>query len=87
MEKYSDPSDPKGLIFEAYRIPNISEQDCRTIFFDWALSLEFDRNPTLEIKKLYEKYGAIHELHPMTLVLQEGLEVMRRTGRRKKRRK
>ena len=34
-----DLNDPKGLIYESYRIPDISPPECRSIFLDWALSL------------------------------------------------
>ena len=37
--KKGDENDPKGLIFEAYRIDGITLPECRTIFLDWALSL------------------------------------------------
>ena len=87
MEKYSNPSDPKGLIYEAYRIPKISEEDCRTIFFDWALSLEIEKNPVQEIRILYKKYGEMDKLHPMTLVLQEGLESVSQNRKRRRRNK
>ena len=84
MKKYSDPNDPKGLIYEAYQIPNITEKDCRTIFFDWALSIESGKDPVEEIRNLYEKYVALDKTHPMTLIFEEGFKVL---GRRPKRRR
>ena len=85
MKKYSDPSDPKGLIFEAFRIPGITEKDCRTIFFDWALSIDKEKNPIDEIRHLYNKYSELDAGHPMNLVLKEGLEFKAHSRRRKKR--
>ena len=73
MKKYSDPCDPKGLIFEAYNIPEISEKDCRVIFFDWAISVSENRNAFDDINMLYRKYVEIKKNHPMTEVLREGL--------------
>jgi hypothetical protein len=34
--------DPKGLIFEAFRIDGITDAECRSIFVDWALSVQAD---------------------------------------------
>ena len=38
MQKGELAVDPRGLIFEAYRM-EIGPEDARTIFFDWALGL------------------------------------------------
>jgi hypothetical protein len=35
-----DPLDPKGLIREAFRIDGITDAECRSIFVDWALSVQ-----------------------------------------------
>ena len=63
--------DPKGLIHEAYRM-DIGAQDCRTIFFDWALGRPEAAGPE-EIAALLAHYGTAHPDHPMTEVLREGL--------------
>ena len=34
------PCDPSDLIHEAYRIEGIVVEECRSIFFDWALGLD-----------------------------------------------
>lgn len=34
-----DPADPKGLMHEAFCMPELTPGDCRAIFLDWALSL------------------------------------------------
>lgn len=67
-----DDHDPKGLIFEAYRIGGISKSECRTIFLDWALSLPDAVRPVAAIDVLLNRYGADHVDHPMTAVLSEG---------------
>lgn len=64
--------DPKGLIFEAYRIAGITKPECRTIFLDWALSLPGEQTPHEAIARLLETYGTDHPDHPMTDVLREG---------------
>jgi len=74
MNKYSISSDPRGVIFEAYRIEGITGPDCRSIFLDWALGLNIDLDPIKEIKVLYDAYSADNPNHPMNLVLQEGLK-------------
>ena len=74
MNKYSILSDPRGVIFEAYRIEGITSPDCRSIFFDWALGLKSELDPIEEINILLQAYGADNPNHPMNLVLQEGLK-------------
>ena len=64
-------ADPRGLIFEAYRM-EIGPEDCRTIFFDWALGLP-EGAGAAEIRALLDHYAPAHPDHPMTAVLREGL--------------
>ncbi len=87
MKKYLVASDPRGLIFEAYRIDNINNEDCRSIFFDWALGLDASLDAIDELRKVYNIYSEGNPDHPMTLVLKEGLtdfKNSRKRGRRKK---
>ena len=70
------PDYPKGLIHEAYRIDGIAASECRSIFLDWALSLEGDLRGAIE-RLLPDRPD-----HPMTDVLREGLADVARTGRR-----
>jgi hypothetical protein len=82
MGKGELAADPRGLIFEAYRM-DLTPEDCRTVFLDWALGL--DGAGRDEIAALLAHYGPRHPSHPMTAVLREGLErsaVPRRRGRR-----
>lgn len=67
-----DEIDPKGLIFEAYRIEGITKSECRTIFLDWALSLPDAVKPAATIDRVLARYGDAHPDHPMTEVLHEG---------------
>ncbi len=66
--------DPKGLVFESYRIEGITAGECRSIFLDWALSLPTGADPAPHITALLAEYGAAHSDHPMTHVLKEGQE-------------
>lgn len=64
--------DPRGLIFEAYRM-QIGPEDCRAIFLDWALGLAAPVGAE-QVAQLLAHYGPRHPDHPMTAVLQAGLE-------------
>ncbi|WP_135505683.1 hypothetical protein [Roseovarius aestuariivivens] len=77
----ADPIDPKGLIREAYRMEGISAGECRSVFLDWALSIEADDHLG-HIAGLIARYGEDHPDHPMTKVLQEGLQASQAPKRR-----
>ncbi len=68
MEKTSDPNDPRGLIFESYRMADISAEQCRTIFLDWALGIP---EPQLidAVKTLHSRYAPTAPNHPMSAIL------------------
>ncbi|MEM9576732.1 MAG: hypothetical protein AAF999_06930 [Pseudomonadota bacterium] len=68
-----DTNDPKGLIYEAYRIEGIEKSECRSIFLDWALSLPMERDTRRALKDLISEYTARHPDHPMNDVMKEGL--------------
>ena len=65
--------DEKGLIFEAYNIENIDSNACKTIFFDWVISLDPSINQGEAINKLLEAYAPRFPSHPMTELLIEGI--------------
>ncbi|EAQ27072.1 MULTISPECIES: hypothetical protein [unclassified Roseovarius] len=67
-----DPMDPKGLIYESYRIEGITEPECRSVFLDWALSLPAGQEVQGAIAEMIGRYGTDHPAHPMTQVLSEG---------------
>ena len=68
-----DETDPKGLIFEAYRIDGITGEECRSIFLDWALSLPVDSDNGALIQRLLKRHAGEPPDHPMTQVLTDGL--------------
>ncbi|MEP5761108.1 MAG: hypothetical protein ABJ327_17695 [Litoreibacter sp.] len=72
--------DPKGLIRESYRIEGITLGECKSIFLDWALSLEFEADTQEPIEALLETYGTLD--HPMTQILREGLSAAPKAKRR-----
>jgi len=65
--------DPRGLIFESFRIDGITEQECRSIFFDWALGLDSGENLQDSVRRLHQVYAAEKQGHPMVPILEEGL--------------
>lgn len=75
-------SDPRGLVYEAYRMSELTKADCRTIFLDWALGVSSARDLHTDIKELLQAYAANTPGHPMTEVLEEGLETARPAKRR-----
>lgn len=74
--------DPRGLIYESYRIEGITAGQCRSIFLDWALGMEAGRDSRTDIQALLDRYGAGQPDHPMTAVLREGLQAAARPRRR-----
>jgi hypothetical protein len=77
--------DPRGLIYEAYRM-EIGEQECRTIFLDWALGTELGTVMPTMLEELLAEYAVDAPDHAMTAVLRGGLEkaarpAVRRGGR------
>lgn len=75
--------DPRGLIFESYRIEGIGSEECRSIFLDWALGTQLGADMRAMLEILLAEYGAANPDHPMTAVLNEGLERAHRpVGRR-----
>ena len=90
MKKLGHPSDPRGLIFEAYRMPDLSEKDCRTILLDWALGLDAGIDPQELLPSLHHSYARSNPDHPMTALIEEGMAELlpkARRGRFSKRRK
>lgn len=85
--KFQNPFDPRGLIFEAYRIEGIGEAECRSILLDWSLEI-VDTQPVGEaLASLYATYRVSDPNHPMTALLAAGLEPAQLAGRRRGRRK
>ncbi|GAB5445913.1 hypothetical protein [Gymnodinialimonas sp.] len=67
-----DPNDPKELIHEAFRIEGITIYECRSIFVDWALSVQVTDHAPL-IEALLARHAGDPDDHPMKTVLTEGL--------------
>jgi len=82
------PSDPHDLIHEAYRIEGIGAEECRAIFFDWALGLAAGLDMVAAAKTLHADLAAKNPDHPMTgLLAAASLGMIRRTGRSGRRRR
>ncbi len=74
--------DPRGLIVEAYAISGIGPEDCRSIFFDWALGKK-EGTDAEAAAALLAHYGAAHPDHPMTALLREAIDAAARPGGRR----
>lgn len=85
MAEPRDPHDPKGLIRESFRIEGITAGECRSIFWDWALSMPVGYDAKPEVEALLVKYAGEPADHPMKAVLSQALtasgEPKRRGGR------
>jgi hypothetical protein len=79
---HREPIDPKGLIYEAYRIEGIDAGQCRSIFLDWALSLPESEDTQDALAQLIARYGPDNTDHPMTTVLRQGQQAADRPKRR-----
>ncbi len=80
--KKGTSDDPKGLIYEAYRIDGITTEECRTIFLDWALSLPDGSDSRTVLQEVMARYAPQAPDHPMTAVMDAGLQGMTQRGRR-----
>jgi hypothetical protein len=77
-----DRHDPKALIREAFNIEGITESQCRSIFFDWALSLPVDEDTQASLQILLDRHSVGKDDHPMTIVLKDGQKEFSRPKRR-----
>ncbi|MGI9390705.1 MAG: hypothetical protein ACR2O1_11665 [Boseongicola sp.] len=82
MPRHDDIADPRGLIHESYRIKDIGEAECRSIFLDWAIGVPIGEDSAGYVRKLFAQYAAQHPDHPMTTVLHAALNEPERRGRR-----
>ena len=73
--------DPKGLVWESFRIEGITLEECRSIFLDLALSLS-SSEPKPAIEALLQRHVNADDDNPMKQVLREGLAEQPAPGRR-----
>ncbi len=81
------PCDPSDLIHEAYRIEGIVVEDCRAIFFDWALGLDDGVDMVAAAKTLHTDLAGKNPDHPMSGLLAEaslGMTPRKRRGGRRR---
>jgi hypothetical protein len=74
--------DPRGVIYESYRMEGITPGDCRSIFLDWALGVPLGTDTAPMISALLDHYAPENPDHPMTATLQAGLEQAKPARRR-----
>ena len=83
MNKGKLAEDPRGLLFEAYRITGITLPECKSIFLDWALGLDMSIDQIGAIKSALKEYQKNNPNHPMTKVLLEGSEIQNKPTKRR----
>ena len=76
--------DERGLIREAYQMPGLSDADCRSIFFDWALGLPDDVDIKQNAEMLLALYANEFPDHPMTRLLTDAQGKSKTNGRRRR---
>lgn len=74
--------DPRGMIYESYRIEGVSLEECRMIFLDWAMHTP-QGNMRGYLQELLVEYEVGNEAHPMTQVIKDGLVSSDNTGKRR----
>jgi hypothetical protein len=82
MPRQDDPADPRGLIYESFRIDGIGEPECRSIFLDWAIGVPIGEDSSALVRRLLGRFGADFPDHPMTGVLKQALNPPAKRGRR-----
>jgi hypothetical protein len=82
------PCDPTDVIHEAFRIEGIGPEECRAIFFDWAMGLDAGLDMVAAAKTLHAELAGKNPDHPMAVLLAEaagGMAPARgRSGRRRR---
>jgi hypothetical protein len=82
------PCDPHDLIHEAYCIEGIGPEECRAIFFDWAMGLPAELDMVTAAKTLHADLARHNPEHLMSGLLAEASQgVTQRTGRSGRRRR
>ena len=82
MPRQHDETDPKGLIYESYRMEGIQSAECRSIFLDWALGVPIGVDSRDFVIRLLNKHGTAAPDHPMTAVLKEALDTPAKSRRK-----
>ena len=82
MNKGKLVEDPRGLLYEAYQIDVITLADCKTIFLDWALGLDYNIDQIKAVISALEEYEEDNPIHPMTKVLREGIVIQGKSRKR-----
>lgn len=74
--------DPRGMIYEAYRIEGVSVEECRMIFLDWAMHTP-QGDMKAYLQELLVEYETGNAEHPMTQVIKDGLITSKTAGKRR----
>ena len=82
MNKGKLAEDPRGLLYEAYQIDGITLADCKTIFLDWVLGLDYNIDQIKAVSSALKEYEDDNPKHPMTTVLRDGIELQGKSRKR-----
>ena len=82
MNKGKLAEDPRGLLYEAYQIDGITLADCKTIFLDWVLGLDYNIDQIKALSSALKEYEDDNPKHPMTTVLRDGIELQGKSRKR-----
>ena len=80
MPRTDDPNDPRGLIYECYKIDGIDLGQCRSVFLDWAHGFGDDYRDA--VAALLARHTDQPDDHPMSVTLRAAL-VQTLTARRR----
>ena len=64
--------DKRGVIYDAYRMDGIREEECRSIFLDWVMGIPLEEDVSGYIALMFDHYTAHYPNHPMTNILKDG---------------
>ena len=82
MNKGKLIEDPRGLLYEANQIDGITLADCKTIFLDWVLGLDYNIDQIKAVSSALKEYEDDNPKHPMTTVLRDGIELQGKSRKR-----
>lgn len=82
------PCDPHDLIHDAYAIEGIGPEECRAIFFDWAMGLPAELDMIISAQTLHADLAEKNPDHPMSGLLAEAsVGITQRRSRNSRRRR
>jgi len=66
-------ADPKNTFGKAYSMPDLTVEECRTVFLEWVISIEGE-NSASYVTAVLEEFSPAYPTHPLTQLLQAALQ-------------